>query len=206
MTTDLPICAKSADNGALMMFSFIGSGYCLPEFWEGRFTGTAAAASTIPNSQSGRQASASGHLTGRCIRSCICNPLRAIATLIVHAWPATETRSLHRDLLNRPGPVAWPGGRAADFPQRIGPPDGSAGNGGGQSTLAEAYVPIPKTDAQGITDQALRRNQRRHGGDDDCDQRPATHSAAATIRNGSPELAGRQSRTTAKEAGARERR
>src|SRR5205814_3413204 len=116
-----------------------------------------------------------------CIRSCICNLLGAIATLIVQASSEKQACGLHSDLLDRTSPVSWPGGAAADFSHRPAASNGSPGSRRGQSAFAKADVPIPKTHAEGITDQALRRNQRRNGGDDDCDQRPAPHSAAATI-------------------------
>ena len=63
------------------MFLLLGSGYCLPEFWEGRLPGRLPLSSTIPKSQSRRQASDAAHLTGRCI----CNLLQPIVTLTVHA-------------------------------------------------------------------------------------------------------------------------
>src|SRR5579872_1997965 len=57
MTTDLPICAKSADNGALMDVLLKEAGYCSTRITGKAGTGTAASLpSTIPNYESMRQA------------------------------------------------------------------------------------------------------------------------------------------------------
>src|SRR5436190_17048182 len=44
MTTDLPICAKSADNGALIVFSLRKRGYCDTKITGKAGTGTGRAA------------------------------------------------------------------------------------------------------------------------------------------------------------------
>src|SRR5579872_1127565 len=162
MTTDLPICAKSPDNGALMDVLLKDAGCTTKITGKACTRRSASLVTTIPKSASRRQA------TPRLIGQLNHAPLRAgrkpwlqIATLTLHeprraiAMASLSAGSL-RTGCGRERALCPDLGHTRNASGRVGTHGGGERGCGSQRQRDQAHVPLAQADSKGIADAAVR--------------------------------------------------